>query len=128
MTLHEDALLWVTEHTSGTLNHSNFSDKSLPNHRIGKLHIEPDVIENLNKLPLLHRYHEVEVLSLTKAKLEEYASHKQNKVLWVVLPKGTSKAFNTIKIIEEKQEPMEDGTLGFSIYSVKRETVTGIKG
>ncbi|MGA2309424.1 MAG: hypothetical protein ABSG57_07750 [Candidatus Bathyarchaeia archaeon] len=113
MTLHDLAIQWVAERTRGIITHRrvgerrvvaksdcasddypltwNFAPPLLASFEIG--HLEPDVIQT-NRQGQGRTLHEVEVLGLREQKIHQYGSAKKDKVLWIVLPRGTSDVFN----------------------------------
>jgi len=101
MTLHDLALKWVAKRIAGQINHGQ---RSLFFWIFGKV---PDVIIR-SKRGGLRELHEVEVVELSKEKIQAYSISdfrtsrlkRVHRVLWIVLPNlGT--AFHEIKVISK---------------------------
>jgi hypothetical protein len=105
-TLHDRAMAWVAEKVKGRVNHTSpprLAKAFLGNHY-------PDVVV---RNPLAYRgreeYHEVEVVSIPHSRLREYTNAKHNglmlntgkRKLWLVLPRGSREAFDSISVIEK---------------------------
>jgi hypothetical protein len=103
-TLHDRALNWVAEKVGGFVNHKPIPQQSEV--FVGKHY--PDVVVRSNPYAFRRReqYHEVEVILIPLSRLREYKEAKyENRTvkrhLWVVVPRGTREAFDSISVIEE---------------------------
>ncbi len=93
--LHDSAIQYIADHVKGKITHKGV-EKGTVVWRLQQ--IEPDIVQlrNFNA----EAYHEVEIVRMTKRKINTYRNVKARKVLWLVLPKGASSVFS-IHILEQ---------------------------
>jgi len=102
MRIHKKAVAWVARRVGGVINHVS-ENPFIGQYRIGGY--IPDVVKERIGLRDQTEIHEVEVVGLSERKISTYANclvlSSQKGILWIVLPSGTSNAFDEIRLIEQ---------------------------
>jgi len=94
MTLHDLALKWVAEQVNGEVLHGT----GMTPDYLGRI---PDVTVKAKRRQYLAELHEVEVLKISKRKIEKYSKDSGIKrFLWVVLP-NVEDSFDFIRVIKK---------------------------
>ncbi len=107
MTLHESALVFLSERLNGKINHAGLPYRS--DYTINGC--APDIVVEKNPKTMAYHLdlHEVEAVNLTRGRIERWDNIplKHKKTLWLVLPEGTAEAFQRIRVIQKSRFDFE---------------------